>query len=734
VKLRSYLAILMLAGVLPLSLLTAVVGIALVRQQRAAVERGLAETASALAALTDNELETSIRSLETLATSQRLDIGNLPGFYEQARRVREHHRWTTIGLIDADGTHRLNLALPLGAPLPSLRDRDYFKQVVATGKPYVSNLLTGRTTGTTDIGVAVPVWRAARLKYVLFAGVDPERFGQLLDQQELPPGAVASIVGRDGILITQSRDHAGAVGRALPATYLALIGPAAHGQVRREASGGVRLEAAYRRMASTGWIVDVGLPSDAFSAPVRRIAWLATLVGGALVLAAFALAVIVARWMARDIEALSSSAARIGQGQAALPIARLRVAELEDVRRFMAQADTTLREREQERAALLANEQTARAEAEALNHAKDQFLAMLSHELRNPLGAIAGAVGVLGMITTPDQRAKRSYDVIARQVQHLSRLVDDLLDVARVTTGKVLLERRALNLAEVVEHLVSEWRAAGRLDQHEIAVETQPVWVAADETRMAQVVGNLVGNALKYTPAGGRVAIRVRAETGSAVIDVEDTGIGIPPHLLATVFDVFVQGDRALDRSQGGLGLGLSLVKALAVLHGGTVEVRSGGTGRGARFIVRLPLVPAPSGATDGAPVDGPTPRVGRRVLLVEDNADAREMLRVALTIAGHQVQEAADGPTGLALVITAAPDVAVIDVGLPGMDGYDVARRIRESERGKTMHLVALTGYGQLADRRQALDAGFDAHLTKPVEPERLLEVIAETPIRTTT
>jgi signal transduction histidine kinase len=730
-RLRWYLAVLVLAGLIPLVVLTAVVTISLVREQRAAVDRGLKDTVTALAAVIDNEVETSIKSLQTLATSQRLDTDDFGAFYEQATRVRQLHGWTTIGLLDSAGSHLLNVARPLGDSLPDLRDRDYFKQVVATRKPYVSDLLKGRATGTIDLGVAVPVIRDGRLKYVLFAGVDPTRFRELLEAQNLPAPAIASIVSRDGVFIARSPDHAGSIGRALPPAYLDHIRGAPGGRIQRATVEGIELESAYRRMTRTGWIVDFGMPVEAVSAPARRIAWLGAVLGGGIILGALGLVLTFARRMASDIQFVASAASMIGRGVPPPQPARLRVTELDEMWRFVATADEALRARERQRTELLASEQAARAEAEAAGTAKDQFLAMLGHELRNPLGAIAGAVAVLNALGAPDERAKRARDVIGRQVQHLSRLVDDLLDVSRVTTGKVRLATRPLDLGELVDNLAAAWRAASRFDRHEVVVETAPVWVNADETRLEQVVGNLVENALKYTPSGQRVTIRVRRDAGAAVLEVEDTGIGIAPDMLPTVFDLFVQGDRALDRTQGGLGLGLTLVKGLVVLHGGTVEAKSEGPGRGAAFTVRLPLVPVPLRPVDAPPVAGEVAEGTRcRVLLVEDNEDSREMLRVALALAGHEVHEAADGLTGIALATAVAPDVALIDVGLPGMDGYDVARHIRKMERGRTIRLVALTGYGQAEDQLRAMDAGFDAHLTKPVMPERLLAIVSWRPL----
>jgi CheY-like chemotaxis protein len=249
--------------------------------------------------------------------------------------------------------------------------------------------------------------------------------------------------------------------------------------------------------------------------------------------------------------------------------------------------------------------------------------------------------------------------------------------------------------------------------------------VDADPTRLEQVLGNLLANALKYTPPGGAVAVRVRAEQSSALLEVEDTGAGIAPELLGKVFELFVQGERTLDRAQGGLGIGLTLTRALVEMHGGTVEARSAGAGRGATFSIRLPRIPAPA-APARAAAPAAAAHAPRRILIVEDNDDAREMLRAQLERDGHEVHGAADGPAGLEVAEKVQPDVVLIDVGLPGLNGYEVARRIRARAAGRSVVLIALTGYGQAEDRRRALDAGFDAHVTKPVLPDELAELVA--------
>ena len=364
-------------------------------------------------------------------------------------------------------------------------------------------------------------------------------------------------------------------------------------------------------------------------------------------------------------------------------------------------------------------------EMELASRAKDEFLAMLGHELRNPLGAIGSAAHLLDRVGSTDPRATRPLQVILRQVDHLSRLVDDLLDVSRVTMGKVVLDRRPLDVAESVSRCVALMQAARKTDRHSVHLDTGPVWANADETRVEQIAGNLIVNALKYTPEGGEIRVTVGAEDGAAVIRVEDNGIGLSPSLLPRVFDPFVQGERDVERAQGGLGIGLTLVRRLAELHGGTVHAASEGPGRGSTFTVRLPAITGP--VLVRAPRrNGNAPPTGLKILLVEDNDDSREMMRHLLRMSGHDVYEAADGVSGVATALEIGPDVAIIDVGLPGLSGFEVASRLRLTPEGREISLVALTGYGQPEDRDRAFNAGFDAFLVKPVDPEQLQRALA--------
>ena len=361
----------------------------------------------------------------------------------------------------------------------------------------------------------------------------------------------------------------------------------------------------------------------------------------------------------------------------------------------------------------------------AANQAKDEFLAMLGHELRNPLGTLTNAVAVLERLPG-DETMRHVVAIIGRQTGHLGRLVDDLLDVARATSGKIELQRGPVELRALAGRCLDALAQAGRTGRHTVVVEGPPVYVDGDAARLEQVLNNLVDNALKYTPGSGRVTVTTERAGETAVLRVRDTGQGIRTDLLARVFDLFVQEPQSLDRSRGGLGLGLALVKRLVELHGGSVAVWSAGPGQGSEFTVRLAAIPAPLAAGGGSGGDArPAAARGRRVLVVEDSADARQSLRLLLEMAGHEVEACEDGPSGLARLQAFQPDVALIDLGLPGMDGYAVAREARGRPETRAIRLVAVTGYGQAEDRRRALAAGFDLHVTKPVDASMLDEVL---------
>ena len=365
------------------------------------------------------------------------------------------------------------------------------------------------------------------------------------------------------------------------------------------------------------------------------------------------------------------------------------------------------------------------ASAQEANRAKDQFLAMLGHELRNPLAAIANANQLLAAAGPSDDTVAFARGVISRQTAQLRRLIDDLLDVSRVMSGKVVLSLEPLDLSESAQQALSALRAAGRGEQHTIRYSGSPAHTLGDRTRIEQIITNLLVNAVTYTPPGGRIDVRVDESGNEAVLKVTDTGCGIAPDALPHVFELFYQSGQEAHRTTGGLGIGLTLVKRLVDIHGGNVRVDSGGVGRGTRVTVRFPAIhvrerraPARPAAAAGMP---------REIVIVEDESDVREALKIVLESAGHRVEVAGNGQSGLEKIRHRRPDIAILDIGLPGMSGYEIAHRLREDRL--SVFLIALTGYGGEDDRQRAFSAGFDAHLAKPADMTELNGLIAAAP-----
>jgi PAS domain S-box-containing protein len=369
---------------------------------------------------------------------------------------------------------------------------------------------------------------------------------------------------------------------------------------------------------------------------------------------------------------------------------------------------------------------------EALREAdrrKDDFLAVLAHELRNPLAPIRNAIAILGKKDNLDPEVAWSREVIDRQVDQLTRLVDDLLDIGRISRGRLALRKERVALERVVDMALETSRPHINAAGHRLSVilPAEPAVLDADPARLAQVFANLLNNAARYTPPEGSISLSAAVEGNEAVVSVEDSGIGFGPEASARLFEPFSPLTRASGRAHGGLGLGLSLVQGIVGLHGGKVEAHSEGPGRGSQFVVRLPLTVA--GARQAAPAlrpAAPMPAAGRRILVADDNKDTADSLQRVLQLYGYDVRVAYDGASALRLGAAFRPEVAVLDIGMPGANGYEVAREIRR-QQGPQIKLVALTGWGQEGDRRRAMEAGFDYHLTKPVDPGTLNDLLSE-------
>jgi signal transduction histidine kinase/ActR/RegA family two-component response regulator len=729
VKLRRRLFLLAAAAIMPLVVMSGIGLFVLAQQQQMQTESAALEIARALLTGVDAELGRSTAVLQTAASSPLLDKRDFHAYHDLLRRIVATQRhWMGVSLALPDGKAVLHTSFAFGADIPGVVERESFEQVVRSNAPVVGHLFKG-PAGNNRFAMRVPVIRNDKLLYVLTGVVKPESVLDVIARQRLPNDWVVSVFDAKGIRIARSRAHAEFIG--LPASL------SMQELMRKDAFEGIGMTwtpdgqevfTAYSRSPYTGWTVAIGMPPEFLSAGTwGSFTMFST---GVLLSVVFAIlaALLIARGINRPIGDLATSAHALGRGEPFFP-PTTDIQEIREVADALTAASVERAHSEAEREKLLAREQEARAAAEAANRAKDEFLAMLGHELRNPLGAISNAVRLLEHPRVDKDAARRAREIVARQVDHLSRMTDDLLDAARAITGKIALHRKPVDLAAATADVLSMLKP--RTEGRRMVQELVPAWVDADPTRLEQIIANLVENAVKYTPVGGTVRVTVGKEGSQAVLRVADNGVGMSPELATRVFELFVQGNRELDRSHGGLGIGLTLVRRLAELHGGSAEAKSAGPGQGSEFIVCFPSIADREAETrntsagrHAAPHD---------ILIVEDNTDARESLRILLEYAGHRVRTASDGAAGLDAALASPPDVALIDVGLPKLDGYEVARRIRTASP-VPIFLVALTGYGLPDDRARALAAGFDAHLVKPVDETTLEELIAGVEARSKT
>jgi signal transduction histidine kinase len=716
-RLRSHLLLLSIATAAPVVALAVLIAFVVVKQERDSLRNAASERVVAVMSAIDAELRGSIATLRALAASRQLESGNLKAFHAEAMRVlATHPDWLSFSLARGDGMRIADGTNPPGRELGPVVDPESFDLAVRTGEPVIGRVVLGPEGRNLGIPLRMPVFNPdGTVKYMVTVVLKPDAFADVLRAQRLPEGWVVNLVDRGYDVI--ARLPRVPVGRPASESFRQALQRSPQGWFRGRTLEGRDTYTPYVTSSLSGWALGIAMPIHAVDAAAWRSLWLllAMLVLASAIAVGFALLL---GWrIAKPIAALARAASAAGQGERVELPRRTPIAELDALSAALGQAAQAMREKqelaEREKAAL-----------QAADRAKDEFLAMLSHELRNPLAALTAAAHVLKLANPSDAAAIQARAVVERQTKHMARLVGDLLDISRVAMGKVALERERFNLGEVIHGVLSTWRASGRLERHQVVAKVAPVWVDADRARIEQIASNLLDNAVKFTAAGRRITVSVRTQSEHAVLAVSDEGQGLARDATERVFDLFVQGERGLDRSAGGLGVGLALVKRLTEMHGGTVSASSPGPGKGASFTVTLPAVLAPQ--QPSAPQAEIERGAARHILIIEDNDDTRQMLHEALAFSGHDVCEARDGASGLALAAETHPDVALIDIGLPDVDGYEVARRLRAAPGGRRMGLIAITGYGQAEDQRRAYEAGFDAHLTKPVAPERLKQVMA--------
>jgi signal transduction histidine kinase/ActR/RegA family two-component response regulator len=741
-SLRTYLLTLTAGAVVPVLCFAAYLTLGLSRAQQEAIERGVIETASAVATSVDRELTSSVTALEALATSQYLDHGDYRGFVREAQRVvasQAPHGWLTINLASPDGTALMNSLAPTGAPLP-LSDVATVKQTAASAKPVISNLLAGGVRDQPAFAVRVPVTRDGVVRYVLSATLSARSMAGALHSQQDVPDRIAVVYDRRSTIVFRTVNADKLIGTPVTPKLAQQSAEQESGVIDDVNREGTLVRTVFQRASISGWSVAVGVPHHVLYAAQRRSMWNMVTVGAAFLALSVMMALVVARRIRRSVVALVAVADTLSAPDDAPARIDTPITDLARLGHALVAAGRLIRERGMSLERRVEELRVAREAAEAGNRAKEEFLAVLSHELRTPLNAVYGWARMLRSGQVGVEASQRALDAIVRNANAQVQMIDDLLDVSRVIAGKMRLDVRSVDLKTVVEHALDTVRPAaeGKSIRLQSVLDPHAGPIIGDPARLQQVVWNLLMNAVKFTDKGGRVQVYLQRVNSHVEVVVSDTGRGIDPDVLPFIFDRFRQADSSSARAHGGLGLGLALVKHLVELHGGTVVAQSSGEGKGATFIVKLPL-------TIAAITEGPVRRVhptapimedvsggvrleGLRVLVVDDDPDALDLATAILTAAGAVARTCASAREALATLQQWRPDVLVSDIEMPGEDGYALIRKVRalDAGRGGKTPAVALTAYGRTQDRMLSLTAGYNMHVPKPVDPDELTTIIA--------
>ena len=734
--LRFRLFLLAASGLAPLALVLSLASAYLAQERRTETQRSALELSRALATAVDAELGSTMSLLENLAISS--DLQNIAparlateDFARLAQRMAQSQKWMMIVVADDQG-QVIAREGPLASEARVTVDPESIAQVRASRGPAVSKIATG-PGGRAAFAVRIPVAKDGRLRYVLSAVMSPDRIRDAVARRQVTPSWVAAVYDQGGDVVASSRAAAEAL-RYPPSLENLVKAGGEEGAGITQTVEGVDTYTGFSRVRSSQWVVAVGIPAVAANADLRRVI---AAVGAGTVASLALLAWLAwrtARGISGPIDVLKRAAADLGAGKHVV-LRPLGVEELDEVGWALRQAaidrdDANERRSkvEAEREHLLVQLEEALHVAEQANRNKDEFLALLGHELRNPLAPILNAVHLIGL--KDEDRTLPERRIIQRQLSYVTRMVDDLLDASRITSNRFRINLRPLRVVPVLEQTVEAQRPnfGERTVNLRIDDAARGEWVSADEARLVQVFNNILGNAIKFTAPTGAIDVEARMVGRSIEIVFRDDGAGMSAEHLRYAFDLFWQ---APSRKAGaGLGLGLAIVRSMVEMHAGTVQAHSDGAGRGMAITITLPVGNPPK-------EDPMVPRMSAgaasRVLVVDDNEDAADTLSMLLEASGFVVRVAYTAQSALDAVASFNPEIVLMDIGLPEMDGYEVAQRLRSGDRPFQGRLVALTGYGQERDVRRAHDAGFDAHLTKPVEPETLFRLLANITARRT-
>ncbi len=726
--LRGRLILLVMLAITPMAVMTVLTG---VREREHAIEvarENLQRVANLAAANEAQSLESARQILRDLSSIPDL-LGNQDDCSELLSDIlAKNTDYANFGLIQLNGD--VTCSAVASSRVVNLGDRSHFRRAIAERRFIAGNYIFGRVIGRHTINLTYPVIKGNDVAAVLFAAMDLVELDKFVLDVQLSPGSVLWTVDGEGTIISRRPDPAAWFGKPIAAGLKAALAARPRTPfVQTDADGIERLYAFARvgRSDVSDYTVMIGIPYQEIVGAAARD----QLIAGVGLLATVTLALLAA-WFGGDVlivrrvQSLARTANRIAGGsldtRTGMPYEDEEISRLARSLDDMAQA---LQKKELERDA-------AAASLQAADRRKDEFLAMLAHELRNPLAPISAGAQVLKLANADSPAVARTAEIIARQVGHMTRLIDDLLDVSRVTRGLVRLDRQPLDLRAVVEDTVEQTSPLfkAKRQQLQLDVPPTPVGVDADQKRMVQVVANLLNNAARYTPEQGRIRVALVRDGATARLTVADDGIGMPPELVARVFELFTQAERTSDRSQGGLGLGLALARTLVALHGGAVHAASAGPDQGSTFTVELPGIelPAAPQAMAGPPAAAAgAAAAGRlRCLVVDDNVDAAQTLALFLEAAGHDVQVAYRADAALALADAQAPQVCFLDIGLPDVDGNELARRLRARPQTASALLVAVTGYGRREDQETSRASGFDHYFVKPLDTAKLVGLLA--------
>ncbi|MBE9225008.1 response regulator [Phormidium sp. LEGE 05292] len=756
-SLRSYLVLLVAGTLLPVVLFAVAVVYKLSSQEQAATERRILLATRNLAAIVERELSGTIRTLQVLATSERIEQGNLKNFHREARRVvQTQPSWIAVILLSPEGQQVVNTTRPFGTPLPQAREPASLRRVVETHQPTVGNI-SPSIFKPIRLGfpVRIPVMRNGKLQYILTAVINQKAIANVVsDQTSIDGEWTRTVVDGKGVVVVRTRDPERFVGQRGTPSFLKRISEANEGIYRDTTLEGRKVYVAFSQVDDTPWTVAITVPVDVIQGPARQAMWLVIGSGLALLLVSGIGSFILSRYISLSITSAALAAEALAKGESP-QIKPLLIEEVVFLGQSLEFAANLLSQREQERNENLQRAEAAREEAEAANRMKDEFLAVLSHELRTPLNPILGWSKLLRGGRLDAAKTAFALETIERNAKLQTQLIEDLLDVARIMQGKLSLKTVPVNLVFTINSAIETVRLAAEAKSIDLRFTTLDLGlnngdsqnpqflVLGDSARLQQVIWNLLINAVKFTPEGGRVEVRLLRVASQAQIQVIDTGKGIDPNFLPFVFEYFRQEDSKTTRKFGGLGLGLAIVRHLVELHGGTVQADSPGEEQGATFIVSLPLLRDEGIKNTDESSDSSSltlqsaPLKGLRVLVVDDDLDMRNFL--IFTLEQNHAIVTAVGSAREALQALEEKTFALLisDIGMPEMDGYTLMQQIRsrysQQDRqvravGKAMpKAIALTAYAGEHNQQQALQVGFQLHLAKPVEPQALVRAIVD-------